>query len=55
MGAGFYRPASNARFESELDAKGNPTLLRIDVGSPSIMAASGFMSRAKGPKAIPRP
>src|SRR6185295_13256185 len=43
MAAGFYRPASIAKFEGGLDAKGNPTLLRIDVGSPSIMAASGFM------------
>jgi len=43
MAAGFYRPASVAKFEGALDAQGKPTLLRIDVGSPSIMAASGFM------------
>ncbi|MFO1339317.1 MAG: xanthine dehydrogenase family protein molybdopterin-binding subunit [Burkholderiaceae bacterium] len=43
MAAGFYRPASLARFEGALDASGKPTLLRVDVGSPSIMAASGFM------------
>ena len=43
MAAGFYRPASVAKFEAALDAAGKPTLLRIDVGSPSIMAASGFM------------
>jgi isoquinoline 1-oxidoreductase subunit beta len=43
MAAGFYRPASLAKFEGGLDAGGKPTLLRIDVGSPSIMAASGFM------------
>ena len=43
MAAGFYRPASIAKFEGGLDATGKPTLLRIDVGSPSIMEASGFM------------
>jgi isoquinoline 1-oxidoreductase beta subunit len=43
MAAGFYRPASVARFEGGLDAGGKPTLLRIDVGSSSIMEASGFM------------
>lgn len=43
MAAGFYRPASIAKFEGGLDAQGRPTLLKIDVGSPSIMAASGFM------------
>jgi len=43
MAAGFYRPASLVRFEAALDAGGTPTLLRADVGSPSIMAASGFM------------
>ena len=43
MAAGFYRPASVAKFEAALDANGKPSLLRIDVGSPSIMAASGFM------------
>ena len=43
MAAGFYRPASVAKFQGGLDAAGKPTLLRIDVGSPSIMEASGFM------------
>jgi isoquinoline 1-oxidoreductase beta subunit len=43
MAAGFYRPASLVRFEGALDAKGSLTALRADVGSPSIMAASGFM------------
>jgi isoquinoline 1-oxidoreductase beta subunit len=43
MAAGFYRPASLAKFQGGLDASGKPTLLRIDVGSPSIMEASGFM------------
>lgn len=43
MAAGYYRPASVARFEAALDAKGMPTMLRCGVGSPSIMAASGFM------------
>jgi len=43
MAAGFYRPASLVRFEAALGDKGRPSLLRADVGSPSIMAASGFM------------
>jgi isoquinoline 1-oxidoreductase subunit beta len=43
MAAGFYRPASVAKFEGGLDAGGKATLLRIDVGSASIMEASGFM------------
>jgi isoquinoline 1-oxidoreductase beta subunit len=43
MAAGFYRPASVARFSGALDAQGKPTLLSVGVGSPSIMAASGFM------------
>ncbi|MFH7042513.1 molybdopterin cofactor-binding domain-containing protein [Paucibacter sp. JuS9] len=43
MAAGFYRPASLVRFEAALDGAGTPTMLRADVGSPSIMAASGFM------------
>jgi len=43
MAAGFYRPASVARFSAALDAQGKPTLLKVGVGSPSIMAASGFM------------
>jgi len=43
MAAGFYRPASVARFSGAIDAKGKPTLLTVGVGSPSIMEASGFM------------
>ena len=43
MAAGFYRPASVARFEGAVDAQGVPTMLKVGVGSPSIMAASGFM------------
>ena len=43
MAAGFYRPASVARFSGALDAQGKPTVLKVGVGSPSIMAASGFM------------
>jgi isoquinoline 1-oxidoreductase beta subunit len=43
MAAGFYRPASVARLEGALDSSGKLTLLRAGVGSPSIMAASGFM------------
>ncbi len=43
MAAGFYRPASVARFSGALDAQGTPTGLQVGVGSPSIMAASGFM------------
>ena len=43
MAAGFYRPAAVARFEGALDAQGKPTMLKAGVGSPSIMAASGFM------------
>jgi isoquinoline 1-oxidoreductase beta subunit len=41
--AGFYRPAAVARFEGALDDKGKATMLKVGVGSPSIMAASGFM------------
>lgn len=41
--AGFYRPASVTKFEAALDDKGMPTMLKCGVGSPSIMAASGFM------------
>lgn len=44
MAAGYYRPASVARFEGALDERGIPTLLKVGVGSPSIMAASGFMT-----------
>jgi isoquinoline 1-oxidoreductase subunit beta len=43
MAAGFYRPASVARFSGAIDAQGKPTMLKVGVGSPSIMAASGFM------------
>jgi isoquinoline 1-oxidoreductase subunit beta len=43
MAAGFYRPASVAKCEAALDAQGMPTMLKIGIGSPSIMAASGFM------------
>lgn len=43
MAAGFYRPASVARFEGAVDAKGLVTMLKVGVGSPSIMAGSGFM------------
>jgi len=43
MAAGFYRPASVARLSAAIDAQGNPTMLKVGIGSPSIMAASGFM------------
>ncbi len=43
MAAGYYRPASVVRFEAALDARGRPSMLKAGVGSPSIMAASGFM------------
>ena len=43
MAAGFYRPASVAQFSGGLDASGKATVLKIGVGSPSVMAASGFM------------
>lgn len=43
MAAGFYRPASVARLSGILDAVGKPTMLKVGIGSPSIMAASGFM------------
>ena len=43
MAAGFYRPASVAKFEGSVDAKGAVTMLKVGVGSPSIMAGSGFM------------
>ena len=44
MAAGYYRPASVAHFEAALNAAGEPTLLKVSVGSPSLMAASGFMT-----------
>lgn len=43
MAAGYYRPASVAHFEGALDAAGQPSMLKVGVGSPSLMAASGFM------------
>jgi isoquinoline 1-oxidoreductase subunit beta len=43
MAAGFFRPASVARFEGAVDAQGKPTMLKVGVGSPSIMGGSGFM------------
>jgi len=43
MAAGFYRPASVARFSGAIDAQGKPIVLKIGVGSPSLMAGSGFM------------
>jgi isoquinoline 1-oxidoreductase beta subunit len=43
MAAGYYRPASVARFAGALDAHGRPTLFKVGVGSPSIMGGSGFM------------
>ncbi|MGS0757019.1 molybdopterin cofactor-binding domain-containing protein [Roseateles sp. GG27B] len=43
MAAGYYRPASLVRFEGGLDAKGQVSLLRADVASPSIISAPGFM------------
>ena len=43
MAAGYYRPASVARFEGALDGEGQPSALKAGVGSPSIVAASGFM------------
>ena len=43
MAAGFYRPASVARMSATLDAANRPAVLKVGVGSPSVMAASGFM------------
>jgi len=43
MAAGYYRPASAVRFLGVLDERGRPALLKVGVGSPSIMAGSGFM------------
>ncbi|MCB2016327.1 MAG: xanthine dehydrogenase family protein molybdopterin-binding subunit [Hydrogenophaga sp.] len=43
MAAGYYRPASVAKFTGGLDAKGKAVLFKAGVGTPSIMAASGFM------------
>jgi isoquinoline 1-oxidoreductase subunit beta len=44
MTAGFYRPASVARFSGALDAQGKPSMLKIGVSSGSIMASTGFMT-----------
>jgi isoquinoline 1-oxidoreductase beta subunit len=43
MAAGFYRPASVAKFEGAVDGQGKISMLKVGVGSPSIMAGSGFM------------
>lgn len=43
MRAGFYRPAAVTRFEGGLDAQGNAIMLKAGIGTPSIMAGSGFM------------
>ncbi len=43
MAAGFYRPAAVVRFSAGLSAEGQAVQLNAGVGSPSIMAASGFM------------
>jgi len=43
MAAQFYRPASVARFEGAVDGQGRLSMLKAGVGTPSIMAASGFM------------
>ncbi len=43
MAAGFYRPAAVAQFEGGLSEDGKPVYFTAGVGSPSIMAASGFM------------
>jgi isoquinoline 1-oxidoreductase beta subunit len=43
MAAGFYRPASVAKFEGAVDGQGKVSMLKVGVGSPSIMAGSGFM------------
>ncbi|MDE2371028.1 MAG: xanthine dehydrogenase family protein molybdopterin-binding subunit [Burkholderiales bacterium] len=44
MAAQYYRPASVAVFEGGLDAQGRLVALKAGVGTPSIMAASGFMA-----------
>jgi isoquinoline 1-oxidoreductase subunit beta len=44
MAAGFYRPAAVARFDAVLDGQGRPTTLKVGVASPSLMAATGFMT-----------
>jgi isoquinoline 1-oxidoreductase beta subunit len=41
--AGFFRPASVTRFEAGLDGSGRTVALKAGVGTPSIMAGSGFM------------
>jgi isoquinoline 1-oxidoreductase beta subunit len=42
MAAGYYRPASVAKFTAGVDAAGQPKLLKVGVGSASITEASGF-------------
>jgi isoquinoline 1-oxidoreductase beta subunit len=44
MAAGYYRPAAVARLRGALDAQGRPTMLTVGVGTPSVMAGSGFMT-----------
>jgi isoquinoline 1-oxidoreductase subunit beta len=43
MAAQFYRPPSVVRFEGAVDDQGRLSMLKAGVGTPSIMAASGFM------------
>ncbi len=43
MAAGYFRPAAVVAFDGGLDAAGKPLLMKAGVGSPSIMAATGFM------------
>jgi isoquinoline 1-oxidoreductase beta subunit len=43
MAAGYYRPASVAKFTAFLDSRGVPSSLKVGVGSPSIAAGSGFL------------
>ena len=43
MAAGFYRPASIAKFEAHLDNRSMPVQMSVRAATPSIMAGSGFM------------
>jgi isoquinoline 1-oxidoreductase beta subunit len=43
MAAGFFRPAAVVKFSAGLSADGKAVQLNAGVGTPSIMAASGFM------------
>jgi isoquinoline 1-oxidoreductase beta subunit len=43
MHAGYYRPASVAQFTAVMNSQGKPLSLKVGIGAPSIMAASGFM------------